>query len=144
MPARDIIAQDAGEKSGMAVTRYISLTKLISPLLVLVDEEKLSLSSAADYISDLSVSEQNDLASMMDKLNVIPGRGQLTKIKQYSKDGTLTIAVIEALLSTEHPASVQVILKQAKLRQYFPQSYTAQQIEEVIVSLLETWKQKQI
>ena len=144
LTTRDKIAQDAGEKSGMAVARYISLTKLIPCLLVLVDEEKLSLSSAADYISDLSVSEQNDLASVMDKLNVIPGRGQLTKIKQHSKDGTLTIAVIEALLSMEHPASVQVILKQAKLRQYFPQSYTAQQIEEVIVSLLETWKQKQI
>ena len=24
-------------------------------------------------------------------------------------------------------------------RQYFPQTYTAQQMEEVIVSLLETW-----
>ena len=40
LPARDKIAQDAGEKSGMAITRYISLTKLIPSLLVLVDEEK--------------------------------------------------------------------------------------------------------
>ena len=47
----------------------------------------------------------------MDKLNVIPGRGQLTKIKQHSKDSTLTITVIEALLKAEHPATVQVVLK---------------------------------
>ena len=66
-------------------------------------------------------------------------RGQ-TKIKQHSKDSTLTITVIEALLKAEHPAAVQVVLKQTRLRQYFPQTYTAQQMEEVIVSLLETWK----
>ena len=123
----------------MAVARYISLTKLIPSLLVLVDEEKLSITSAADYISDLSESEQTDLVSVMDKLSVIPGRGQLTKIKQYSKDGTLTITVIEALLSAERPAAVQVVLKQKRLHQYFPPSYTAQQMEDVIVSLLETW-----
>ena len=139
MTARDKIAQDAGEKSGMAVARYISLTKLISPLLVLVDEEKLSLSSAADYISYLTESDQTDLVSVMDKLNVIPGREQLTKIKQHSKDGTLTTTVMETLLSKERPATVQVVLKQSRLHQYFPQSYTAQQMEEVIVSLLEAW-----
>ena len=140
LPARERIAQDAGERSGMAVTRYISLTKLISPLLILVDEEKLSLSSAADYISDLSESAQTDLVSVMDKLKVIPGREQLTKIKQHSRDGTLTITVMETLLSRERPATVQVVLKQSRLCQFFPQSYTAQQMEEVIVSLLETWK----
>lgn len=55
------------------------------------------------------------------------------------KSGTLTITVVEALLSKGRPAAVQVVLKQARLRQYFPQTYTAQQMEEVIVSLLETW-----
>ena len=45
----------------------------------------------------------------------------------------------QALLKAEHPATVQVVLKQTRLHQYFPQSYTAQQMEEVIVSLLETW-----
>ena len=139
LPARDKIAQDAGEKSGMAITRYIALTKLIPPLLVLVDEEKLSVTSAADYISDLSESEQTDLVTVMDKLSVIPARNQLAKIKENSKAGTLTITVIEALLSVERSPTVQVVFKQARLHQYFPQSYTAQQMEEVIVSLLETW-----
>ena len=50
-----------------------------------------------------------------------------------------SITVIEAILSEGCPAAVQVVLKQTKLRQYFPQDYTAQQMEEVIVSLLETW-----
>ena len=139
MTTRDQIAQDAGEKSGMAVARYISLTKLIAPLLVLADEEKLSVSTAADYIADLPRSVQSDLAAVMKKQNMLPGRTQLAKIKQYSREGTLNAAVIDAILTEQRPAPVQVVLKRERLKQYFPQSYTAQQMEEVIVSLLETW-----
>ena len=139
LTTRDQIAQDAGEKSGMAVARYISLTKLIPPLLVLVDEDKLAVSTAADYISDLREGEQKDLFTVINKLNVIPGKGQLAKIKQYSKEGTLSPAVIDAVLSETRPAPVQVTLKRDRLRQYFPQTYTTEQMEEVIVSLLETW-----
>ncbi len=139
LTARERVAQDAGETSGTAVARYIALTKLIPSLLVLVDEDKLAVSAAADYISILTEQEQTDLSSVMDKLDVIPAKGQLVKIKEQSKAGTLTITVIEAILSEGHPATVQVVLKQARLRQFFPQTYTAQQMEEVIVSLLETW-----
>ena len=139
LTARERVGQDAGETSGTAVARYIALTKLIPSLLVLVDEDKLAVSAAADYISILTEQEQTDLSSVMDKLDVIPAKGQLVKIKEQSKAGTLTITVIEAILSEGHPATVQVVLKQARLRQFFPQTYTAQQMEEVIVSLLETW-----
>ena len=143
LTAREKIAQDAGENCGLTVTRYIALTRLIPPLLALVDEDKLAVSTAADYISNLAKQEQTDLVSVMDKLNVIPGRGQLAKIKQHSKDDTLTATVIEGLLSAEHPTAVQVVLKQARLHQYFPPSYTSQQMEEVIVSLLEAWSVQQ-
>ena len=139
LPARDKIAQDAGENCGLTVTRYIALTKLIPPLLTLVDEDKLSFSTAADYIAILTEQEQMILASVMDKLGVIPTRSQLVQIKEQRKTEMLTIAVIEAILSEGCPAAVQVVLKQARLRQYFPQNYTAQQMEEVIVSLLEAW-----
>ena len=139
LTAREKIAQDAGESCGLTVTRYIALTKLIPPLLALVDVDKLSLSTAADYVSILTEQEQTTLVSVMDKLDVIPTRSQLAKIKEQRKTETLTITVIEAILSEGCPATVQVVLKRTRLRQYFPQSYTAQQMEEVIVSLLETW-----
>ena len=125
------------------MARYISLTKLIPSLLVMVDEEKLAVSSAADYLSGLPENEQADLVTVMDKLNVIPVKNQLAKIKQYSKEGTLTATVIDAILSESRPAPVQVVLKKDCLTQYFPPSYTAQQMEEVIVSLLETWRGQQ-
>ena len=58
LTAREKIAQDAGENCGLTVTRYIALTRPIPPLLALVDEDKLAVSTAADYISDLAKQEQ--------------------------------------------------------------------------------------
>ena len=139
LKTRDRIAQEAGEKSGMTVTRYMALTKLIPPLLAMVDEEKLAVSAAADYISDLSHVEQTNLLTVMERLDVMPGRSQLIRIKQYSKNGTLTITVIDAILSETRPTPVQVTIKKDRLKQYFPETYSAQQMEEVIFSLLETW-----
>lgn len=144
LAARDQIAQDAGEKSGMAVTRYIALTKLIPPLLAMVDEEKIAVSAAADYISDLQKDEQSALLEVMQRLRVIPARAQLEKIRQYSREGTLSATVIDAILAVEQPAPVRVVLKQERLKQYFPSSYNARQMEDVIVSLLENWKERQM
>ena len=144
LTAREIIAQDAGEKSGMTITRYIALTKLIPPLLAMVDEDKLAVSTAADYIADLPPNEQTDLLTVMERLDVIPAKSQFIKIKQYSKDGTLTITVIDAILSETRPTPVQVTLKRDRLKQYFPATYSAQQMEDVIFSLLETWKAQAI
>ena len=131
LTAREKVAQDAGEKSGMAVTRYIALTRLIPPLLDLVDSEKISVSTAADYISDLPESTQTDLFTKMTAgaVLVIPTTAQLIKIRQYFKDGGLTPAVIDAVLSEQRPAPIKVTIKSDKLRQYFPQSYTARQME---------------
>lgn len=140
LKSRDRIAQEAGESCGLNVTRYIALTKLIPPLLALVDENKMAFTTAADHIACLSQQEQTDLLAVMDKLKVIPAKSQVVQIKKHSKDGTLTVKVMEKLLSAEHSAHAQVVFKQARLHQYFPQSYTVQQMEEVIVSLLETWR----
>ncbi|MDE7245338.1 MAG: ParB/RepB/Spo0J family partition protein [Oscillospiraceae bacterium] len=143
LTAREQVAQDAGEKSGMTITRYISLTKLIHPLLALVDDGKLSVSAASDYLSDLSETEQHDLIAVIDRIGTMPAMGQLAKLKKYSKEGSLTPTVIDAILLEERAAPVQVILKKGQLKQYFPQSYTTQQIEDVIFSLLETWRTQQ-
>lgn len=137
---REQVAQDAGEKSGMMVTRYISLTLLIPPLLELVDKAAFSVSAAADYISPLSEAEQEWLFAKMTLLRITPTASQLSRLKKYSQEGTLSEAVVDAVFTEERPVPVQVTLKKDKLTQYFPKSYTAQQMEEVIFSLLETWK----
>lgn len=142
LTARDKVAQDAGEKSGSAVARYISLTKLIPPLLALVDDGKMAVSSTADYLSDLPETEQVSLLAVMERLGVVPSKEQMVKIRNRSREGALTETAIDALLSEKKLVFAQVILKKERLMQYFPQSYTMQQIEEVIFSLLEVWQKE--
>ena len=138
LPAREQVAQEAGEKSGMMVTRYISLTMLIPPLLDMVDEGKFSVSAAADYISPLKEMEQQWLLTKMTSCS--PTASQLIRLKKYSQDGKLDENVMDAILTEDRPVPVQVTIKKDKLKHYFPETYTQQQIEEVIFSLLETWR----
>ena len=48
--------------------------------------------------------------------------------------------VMDAILTEERPVPVQVTLKNDRLKKYFPKNYTPKQMEDVIFSLLETWK----
>ena len=64
---------------------------------------------------------------------------EIIELLRDSYGDKLRITVMEAILKAEHPTAVQVVLKQARLHQYFPSSYTNQQMEEVIASLLEAW-----
>ena len=82
--ARNILAQQAGEKSGMAVTRYIALTKLIEPSLQYVDEDKISVSYAADYLSTLSENQQWDVKLVMTSTGLFPTPRQMVELKKYS------------------------------------------------------------
>ena len=65
---------------------------------------------------------------------------QASKIKKYSSEGNLSDALIDSILSETLEKPVQVTLKKEKLNKYFPKEYTSKQIEDVITSLLEKWK----
>jgi ParB family chromosome partitioning protein len=136
---RDRIAQDAGEKSGMAVARYISLTKLISPLLQMVDEGKFSVSMAADYISSLAQAEQERLSVWMSQTGRVPTQFQLKQLKQNSQKGTLDDETIDAILTERSEEPLRMTIRKDKLQRFFPAAYTMAQMEEVIFSLLESW-----
>ena len=136
---RDRIAQDAGEKSGMAVARYISLTKLISPLLQMVDEGKFSVSMAADYISSLAQAEQEHLSVWMSQTGRVPTQFQLKQLKQNSQKGTLDDETMDAILTERSEEPLRMTIRKDKLQRFFPAAYTMAQMEEVIFSLLESW-----
>ena len=136
---RDRIAQDAGEKSGMTVARYISLTKLISPLLQMVNEGKFSVSMAADYISSLAQAEQEHLSVWMSQTGRVPTQFQLKQLKQNSQKGTLDDETMDAILTERSEEPLRMTIRKDKLQRFFPAAYTMAQMEEVIFSLLESW-----
>lgn len=137
----EILAEQVDE-SRVQIQRYIRLNFLIPPLLEQVDKGVLKLTPAADYISHLSEKEQTYLAYVMERDEASPSVKQAQRLKQFSEEGKLQEGAIDAIMSEEKPFEMKVVFKQDKLKRYFPQSYTPQQMEDVIIKLLEGWHRK--
>lgn len=137
----DILSENSND-SARNIHRFIRLTELISDLLQMADDKKLPFNPAVE-LSYLTQAEQEILLNLMTKLAVTPSLEQAKRLKKYSQDGKLDENVMDAILTEERPKAVQVTLKSDKLKQYFPKTYTPAQIEDIIFSLLETWKTEQ-
>lgn len=136
------LAAQVGE-SREQIRRYIRLTELVPRLLALVDQEKLPLRPAVE-VSYLPLDEQELLYDVIeDKAFGPPSMEQAKKLREYSGRTELTTSLIIDILTDEKPTSFKITLKKKCLSQYFPKDYTQQQMEEVIFSLLETWKFQQ-
>jgi ParB family chromosome partitioning protein len=141
LTAREQVAKDAGVNR-MEITRYIRLTELITDLLNMTDERKIAFNTAVE-LSYLSNEEQEMLLVKMEDLEVIPSMAQATKLKKYSAEGSLNEAVADAILSETSDKPVTVTLKSEKLTRYFPQSYSKEQMEDIITDLLQKWHDEQ-
>lgn len=95
-------------------------------------------------LSYLAGEQQEELVEVMEGLQAVPSLEQAKRLKKYSQEGKLDRNVMDAILTEERTVPVQVTLKNDRLKQYFPQTYTPKQIEEVIFSLLETWKTQNV
>lgn len=137
----DMIGGETGE-SGRQVQRYIRLTELIPELLDMVDEKKIAFNPAVE-ISYLSELEQRDLLDAMDYAQATPSLSQAQRLKKFSKEGNCSLEAMKAIMSEEKKGDLdRVTLKADVLKKYFPKSYTPQQMEEKIISLLEQWQRK--
>lgn len=134
----DALSENSND-SARNIHRFIRLTELLPELLQMVDDKKLSFNPAVE-LSYLTQEQQGELMEIMGELQAVPSLEQAKRLKKYSQEGKIDRNVMDAILTEERPAPVQVTLKNDRLKQYFPQTYTAKQMEEVIFSLLETWK----
>ena len=134
----EIVAENAGE-SYKQVQRFIRLTELYPRLLQMVDDKKVPFNPAVE-LSYLTLAEQETLLGVMEELSAVPSLEQAKRLKKYSQEGKLGVDVMDAILTEERPVPVQVTLKNDRLKKYFPKNYTPKQMEDVIFSLLETWK----
>ena len=140
----DEIGADNGV-SGRQVKRYIRLTMLIPKLLQLVDEKKLPFVVGVE-ISYLDEEFQEVIyKNLMEGKKV--GKNEMHSLRQNEEleEGELTIYDIEGLLFPEKAKKKisNVTLNQRKLAKYFTPDYEAEQIEEIILSLLEKWNEEQ-
>ena len=135
------LAESVGD-SARTVQRFIRLTALIPDLLNLVDEKKVAFNPAVE-LSYLKTEEQVLLLDAMESEQTTPSLSQAQRLKKFSQEGKLSVDVMRAIMSEEKkPEMDKVIFTSAKLRQYFPKSYTPQQMENTILRLLEQWQRK--
>ena len=123
--------------SATQVKRYIRLIHLIPELLTLMDENKMALSVGVE-LSFLDEHSQREVLEQCAINDCTPSYSQAWRMHKADREGTLTTAVIQTIMS-EEKANQKVRLKipMERIRKYFPQSYTAAQIEDAVVKLCE-------
>ena len=132
----EIIAQQSDDSKSQ-VRRYIRLTYLIPELLEKMDQGEIALSVGVE-LSFLDESSQREVLEQCVINDCTPSYSQAWRMHKADREGTLTTAVIQAIMS-EEKANQKARLKipMERIRKYFPQSYTAAQIEDAVVKLCE-------
>jgi len=137
----EIISENTGD-SPRQIERYIRLTELITELLEMVDTKKIAFNPAVE-LSYLTEDEQRNLLDAMDYAQATPSLSQAQRLKKFSKEGNCSLEAMKAIMSEEKKGDLdKITLKSDVLKKYFPKSYTPQQMEEKIISLLEQWQRK--
>ena len=135
------LAQDVSE-SARQIQRYIRLTQLIPPILQMVDEGRIAFNPAVE-ISYMTEEHQRWLKEEMDLCDATPSLVQSRTLKEMSRNGTLTEDYLNTLLTEEKPNQRQkFFLNQSDVQRYFPDTYTPEQMQNVIFHLLRSWEHK--
>ena len=135
------MADEMGQ-SRAQIQRYIRLTYLIPELLDLVDEKKISFNPAVE-LSYLKPTEQEMFLSVMEWSQNAPSLSQAQRLKKLSQDGKLTPDTMREIMNEVKKGDLErVTFRNETLRKYFPRSYTAQQMQDQIIKLLEQWQKR--
>ena len=139
----EVLSKQVGE-SRAQVQRFVRLTELIPELLDLVDNKKLQFTVAVDisyidkevqewiyeYIRGTGFIKPKQIAALRNQLN----NGPINQIQMLSIFNNCVMA---------KKVSRSLTFSEKKLTKYFPDDYTAKDMEQVIESLLEKWMQEQ-
>ena len=137
----DAIGEAAGD-SGRTVQRYIRLSELVEELMDYVDENKIPM-VVGEKLSYLKAEEQAWVVDAIGNSGIFPSKAQAEQLKESSETGELTEGNVYAVLIRKEKENVNVTISAKRIRNYFPTEYSKEQIEDVIYTLLEEWKQKE-
>ena len=137
----DEVGEAAGE-SGKTVQRYIWLARLTEPLLEMIDTKRLGISQGAD-ISFLPTEQQLWVQKILQETKITISNGQAVKLKEYSKEGILLPETVQMILAEEKPKKRKYLIREERIRKYFPDHYSSKDMERIIIQLLEEWKNRQ-
>lgn len=136
----DEVGEAAGENA-KKVQRYIWLARLSEELLEMVDTKRLGFSQGVD-ISFLSEEAQQWVEVIIEEQGCNVSTVQSGKLKEYGKSGELTLAMVRLILTEEKPKERKFTMKSDKIGEFFSDSYSNEEIENIIISLLDKWKKE--
>jgi ParB family chromosome partitioning protein len=123
--------------SATQVKRYIRLTYLLPELLTMMDEGKIAFSVGVE-LSYLPDKAQSDLLDAMARNDCTPSYAQAVRLHKAYNIGALDLWLIETTLAEPKPNQQEHIrLKRETFGRFFPDHYTADQIEQDIQAGLE-------
>ena len=139
----EVLSKQVGE-SRAQVQRYIRLTELIPELLDLVDSKKLKFTVAVD-ISYIDKEIQKWIYEYIKDTGFIKPQ-QITALRNQLNEGAVNqvgmLTIFNKCMMVKTP-SRSITFSEKKLTKYFPESYSADDMAQVIESLLEKWSQEQ-
>ena len=132
-------------ESGRQVQRYIRLTHLIPELLAYMDEGKMALSVGVE-LSYLYEEHQRAVAEASEYYDCTPSYAQAVRLRKESDEKycILTPDRIFKILGEEKANQREKVSFQVgDLRKYFPENYTAKEMQSTILRMLEQEHQRQ-
>lgn len=137
----EVLAEESGE-SVKQIQRYIRLTNLIPELLEMVDQKQISFNPAVE-LSYLASEEQEIFMQAMDEVQAAPSLSQAQRLKKLAQEGDFTMDSAREIMNEVKKGDLErVTFRNEQLRKYFPRSYTAQQMQDTIIKLLDQWQKK--
>lgn len=126
------------------IQRYIRLTLLIPEFQKMVDDNTLKFRVAVE-LSYLNAAEQSSLFAALTELNIMPSLQQAEELKNLAKQKELDReTIINVLLgkAVKPKEPKEIVLPLEKINKFFPNNYSQQQKEELIIKLLKEWHQR--
>lgn len=138
--------EELGQKNGDSreqVRRFIRLTELIPSVLDMVDSGKIAFRPAVE-LSYLSKEQQQSLYDTMECEDCTPSLAQAIKMKEFSRDGKLTVEIILSIMQEEKPNQrEQFKMPKERISKYFAPGTPAQKIEDTIIKALELYRRRE-
>ncbi len=131
-----LLAEEVGDSKSQ-IQRFIRLTELIPELLELVDEKQIALSPAVE-LSFLTDEQQYSVLDYIDYNAVTPSHAQTIRMKKLSQEGTLTVELIESIMSEEKSNQISKIkFNENRIRSVLPKNIEDKKIEDFVVNAIE-------
>lgn len=138
----EILGQQVGESKD-TIHRYIRLTELTTPILDMVDENKIAMRPAVE-LSYLPKVEQDVLYDTMQLQDCTPSHAQAIKMRKFSGEGKLTNEVILSIMQEEKGnQKEQFKMPRERITKYFSPGTPAKQMEDTIIKALEMYRKRQ-